>query len=97
MKKLVRNLLIFVCVVVLIDVCYGFVCGYLQDNAKFGGTAKRMYVAKKSTEDIMMFGSSRMMHHYRLCPVCKLLPTGDVGSYQHGKRTYAADKGQTMH
>lgn len=64
MKRLVRNLLIFVGVVVVIDVCYGFVCGYLQGNAKFGGTAKRMYVAKKSTEDIMMFGSSRMMHHY---------------------------------
>ncbi|MDO5446786.1 MAG: hypothetical protein Q4F34_03300 [Prevotellaceae bacterium] len=64
MKRLFRNLLIFACAVVLIDVCFGFVCNYLHDNATSGGTAKRVYVAKKSTDDIIMFGSSRMLHHY---------------------------------
>ncbi len=64
MKKFIAYIILFAGIFIAIDVCYGVVCDYLHENAKGGGIAKRKYVACDTNEDIILFGSSRMLHHY---------------------------------
>lgn len=64
MKKLFIRILLFATAVVAIDLAYGIVMDYLNSHAKGGGVAKRYYISKKSNEEILLFGSSRMAHHY---------------------------------
>jgi hypothetical protein len=44
--------------------CFGLAMDYISPHVKGGGEAKRYHVCEKSDEDILMFGSSRMAHHY---------------------------------
>lgn len=64
MKKYILTILLFIGVVTIIDISFGYICDYLHKNAKGGGIEKRLYLAEKSNEQILMFGSSRMCHHY---------------------------------
>lgn len=64
MRKFFINIAIFAATIVAIDFCFGLGMDYLNSHAKGGGVAKRNYISKKSTEEIMLFGSSRMAHHY---------------------------------
>ncbi len=64
MKKYFRNIAIFIVVIIVVDFCFGLACDYLNSHAKGGGVGKRYYIAKESNEQIMLFGSSRMSHHY---------------------------------
>lgn len=64
MKKFITRILLFAAIVVALDLSYGAVMGYMHDHLKGGGMAKRLYVAQQCHEEIMMFGSSRMCHHY---------------------------------
>ncbi len=64
MKKFIKYCIYFVSIIICIDIGFGLFMDYLNANAKGGGVAKRYYIAKKSNEDILLFGSSRMSHHY---------------------------------
>lgn len=64
MKKFIQRTLLFTFVVAVLDFGFGIICNYLQTNAKSGGMGKRSYIVHKMNEDIIMFGSSRMEHHY---------------------------------
>lgn len=64
MRKFFISIAIFAAAIVAIDFCFGIGMDYLNSHAKGGGVAKRNYISRKSTEEIMLFGSSRMCHHY---------------------------------
>ena len=42
----------------------GCIGRYFQAHAKGGATARNEYICKKMSEDIVVFGSSRCVHHY---------------------------------
>lgn len=64
MKKFIIRILTFFAVVAMIDVAFGYVCRYLNSHAKGGDTLNHYYIAKECDKDILIFGSSRCMHHY---------------------------------
>ena len=64
MKKFLANILFFFCTIIIIDISFGLICDFLNTHAKSGDTKSHFYVAKKCEEDILVFGSSRALHHY---------------------------------
>lgn len=64
MKKLIFKIFLWIAIIVALDICFGVVMGYLYMNSKGGETYKQVYITEKSNEDILIFGSSRVSHHY---------------------------------
>ena len=64
MKKYLIKIVLFFVAVAVIDVLFGVACQYMNDHSKGGGVRSRYYVCKESTEDVLVFGSSRAKHHY---------------------------------
>ncbi len=64
MKKFLLRICIFALIMVLCDIMMGFVGNYFVDNAKGGDTARKNYIANDTDEDVLIFGSSRAIHHY---------------------------------
>lgn len=64
MKKFVVRLAIFALIMALGDLLVGLVSGKLVAHAKGGNTARMCYIAKDVNADILIFGSSRAIHHY---------------------------------
>lgn len=64
MKKFIIRMLVLALLLVGIDVCFGLVMDYMYQHAKSGATSKSTYIANKTNEDILIFGSSRAVHHY---------------------------------
>ena len=64
MKKYFLKLVLFFIAIALFDVLFGFVCEYMNSHSKGGGIKSRYYVCKESSEDVLIFGSSRAKHHY---------------------------------
>ena len=55
---------LFLAIVVGLDVSFGYVCKYMASHPKGGTTGNLYYICKESSEDVLLFGSSRMHHHY---------------------------------
>lgn len=64
MKKYICKIILFFFAVAIIDVLFGIVCQYLNNNSKGGGVKSRYYVCKETNEDVLVFGSSRAKSHY---------------------------------
>ncbi len=64
MKKFLIRVLLFFAVLAAIDRLSGYVFSYLSENAKGGYTGHYHYLVDKTNEDILIFGSSRAIHHY---------------------------------
>lgn len=64
MKKYLIKIILFFAAIVVIDILFGIACQYMNDHSKGGGVKSRYYVCKESTEDVLVFGSSRAKHHY---------------------------------
>lgn len=64
MKKFIINILVFFAFVSVLDVIVGIVFGYLQSTRAEGRTGAEYYACMKSSEDIIIMGSSRATHHY---------------------------------
>ena len=64
MKKYILKILLFFIAIALFDVLFGFACEYMNSHSKGGGIRSRYYVCKGSSEDVLVFGSSRAKHHY---------------------------------
>ena len=59
-----RKLLLFAFIFACLDLLSGFIFRYLAKNAKGGDTARNEYIANKMDAPILIFGSSRAVHHY---------------------------------
>lgn len=64
MKKFVFLIFLFFVAVGAIDCGFGAACTYMMKNAVGGFTRTHEYIAHKCKEDILIFGSSRAIHHY---------------------------------
>lgn len=64
MRKFYCRLLILLILLIAIDQFIGVSMKYLSRNANVGSTQKREYIINKATEDILIMGSSRAVHHY---------------------------------
>lgn len=64
MKRLIYKTLLFIVIIMLADFSIGNLLTYMQKNVKGGGVHDRNYIANNATEDILIFGSSRALHHY---------------------------------
>lgn len=64
MKRFVIRLLVFLAIMFLLDRGFGLAMKYLQDHAKGGYVKHHNYILHQANEDILIFGSSRAIHHY---------------------------------
>ena len=64
MKKFICKVVIFVVGLVALDYVIGLCGRYLVDHAKGGDTGLNAYICRRMTEECLIFGSSRGMHHY---------------------------------
>ncbi|MCD8290248.1 MAG: hypothetical protein LUC91_01955 [Prevotella sp.] len=64
MKKSFILLGIFALLVIVCDFAVGAVGDKLVNNAKGGDTKRKNYIARGTNADILIFGSSRAIHHY---------------------------------
>lgn len=64
MKKIVIRLLVFLSLMFILDRGFGVAMKYLQDHAKGGYVGHHNYILNQANEDILIFGSSRAIHHY---------------------------------
>ena len=64
MKKFIVKLACFFVVVAAIDYMAGIVFPYLVAHAKGGDNKRNNYICLETNEDILIFGSSRAIHHY---------------------------------
>lgn len=64
MKSFLTKVLIFLLIVFAIDCAAGTVFPELIGAAKGGDTWRNEYICDKTNEDILVFGSSRAIHHY---------------------------------
>ena len=64
MKLFLRKFLLFVVILVGFDMLSGFLFRALVKHAKGGDTARNEYIANKVAAPILIFGSSRAIHHY---------------------------------
>ncbi len=64
MKKFLIKIGIFFSFVLIFDVLSGKVFSILVDHAKGGDNKRNNYICNEVKEDILIFGSSRAIHHY---------------------------------
>ena len=64
MRKHLVKILLFLVIVALLDVVTGLVFSRLTHVARGGDTARNEYICNGTHEDILIFGSSRAIHHY---------------------------------
>lgn len=64
MKKFAKNIICFLVVIMLLDICYGFVCNYLIVHSEGGLTEKIYRISSSPDAELVIMGSSRAAHHY---------------------------------
>ncbi|MDE7457029.1 MAG: DUF1574 domain-containing protein [Prevotella sp.] len=64
MKKFILKVSVFFLVVLVFDILSGKAFSYLADHAKGGDNMRNNYICNGTNEDILVFGSSRAIHHY---------------------------------
>ena len=64
MKRFVIKILVFLAIMFILDRGFGLAMKYLQDHAKGGYVGHHNYILHQANEDILIFGSSRAIHHY---------------------------------
>ena len=64
MKRFLIKVSVFLIGLVMFDFMVGMCCRYLVNHAKGGDTGLNNYICHKMTEEFLIFGSSRGMHHY---------------------------------
>lgn len=64
MRKFLLKLSLFAILFVVADKAVGLLATYLFDHARSGATEKNKYIVDRTNEDLLIFGSSRGVHHY---------------------------------
>lgn len=64
MKRFLKNILLFFVSIAFIDILVGYSCQYLNSHAKGGDTYNHYYIANEMTDSVLIFGSSRAIHHF---------------------------------
>lgn len=64
MRKFIQRIIIFIIAIVLLDQLAGWGLNYLQNHAVGGDTGRNNYICNQTQENILIFGSSKAIHHY---------------------------------
>lgn len=64
MKRFILLITLFFVIIFIIDRAAGYTFAYMSENSKGGHTKRCHQITDKSSEDILIFGSSRANHHY---------------------------------
>lgn len=64
MKKFLLRIVIFFVFLLVADIIAGIIFPLLINKAKGGDNWRNNYICNKANEDILVFGSSRAIHHY---------------------------------
>ena len=64
MKKFLLKISLFFAIIGVVDIFVGYAGDKLRFMAKGGGTGKSQHICYDATEDVLMFGSSRMLHSF---------------------------------
>ncbi len=64
MKKFVLKIGLFLLIVVCADVMIGHGLNYITSHITVGGQGRDNYIANEAKDGILVFGSSRAVHHY---------------------------------
>ena len=64
MKSFFIKLTVFLVIIFVVDHLSGRVMGYIYNNTTKGDYGRSNYICKQTNQDILIFGSSRAIHHY---------------------------------
>jgi hypothetical protein len=64
MKRFVIQVIVFFAIVAVIDVACGYGFRYMETHAKGGFTLRDKFISKELNTDVILYGSSRCVHHY---------------------------------
>lgn len=64
MKKFVIKVFCFLLIMFILDRGFGFAMNFLKEHAKGGYVGHHNHIIKETSEEILVFGSSRAIHHY---------------------------------
>jgi len=64
MKRFLVRIAIFFALLFVIDRVVGYTVSYMTKHSKGGYVGHHNYITDKTNEDILIFGSSRAIHHY---------------------------------
>ena len=64
MKRFLLKVSIFFALIFIIDRVFGSVLSYMSEKTRGGYTEHFRYITNKTNEDVLIFGSSRAVHHY---------------------------------
>lgn len=64
MKKFITKFILLLVILFFVDRLTGHLFKYMQYHSKGGDTGRMIYIADSMNEDILIFGSSRAIHHY---------------------------------
>lgn len=64
MRKFLVKILIFFAIIAIVDYCSGTLFSFFLGHAKGGDSGRSNYICDKVNEDVLVFGSSRAIHHY---------------------------------
>ena len=64
MKKFIKNILLLLLIIFVIDRIIGSIMQIVINNIEIGGMGRDNYICNKTNEDVFIFGSSRAVHHY---------------------------------
>lgn len=64
MKAFLIKVVCFFAIIFVLDKVCGYTFSYLSEHSKGGYTGHYHYLVDKTNEDVLIFGSSRAIHHY---------------------------------
>ena len=64
MKKFFLKTMLFFAIIVISDISFGHFMSYAVNSIEVGGQGRDNYICNEAKEDVLVFGSSRAVHHY---------------------------------
>lgn len=64
MKKFIFKIILLFTIVAILDCLVGIMMRHVVSHIQIGGQGRDNYICSKAEEDILIFGSSRAIHHY---------------------------------
>lgn len=64
MKKFLYKLALFAVIIIICDFVIGRTMDYVVNHITVGGRGRDNYICNQSKDDVLIFGSSRAVHHY---------------------------------
>lgn len=64
MKLFICQIIVYISIIIVLDIIIGYVMSYMMDHVKGGDSWRNNYICQTTHEDVLIFGSSRAIHHY---------------------------------